>query len=316
MKRCLFPLLLSLLLASPACAERTMEASVQLTVGYSPRKATKSEAITLKTPKLAELMGMSAGNVLCVADASDHAKPWTFKHRSTAQVETDLSDKLSMEVLGYSEVGAFKEPAPMAPKKNVTLGRVTSTRTVKIKFSPAADFVCDFWGALVVNYVVTQEAGRPDASWLPLAASMKMAGIWGTSAEGERGAASLTMASGPLKHAISGDAATSLAGDAAASLPGSYSGTIATDCAGVGYSGKLDVRIGADSNVTPGWTNLGKLKGGKIETDGKVTGMSITIESASKGTVVIPYTGRVSGNSLSLTGQVDGFVSTITAQKQ
>lgn len=308
MQRCLFSLLLTLLLAAPACAERTLESAVQLTMGYSPRNATKSEAITLKTPKLAELMGMSAGNVICVADASDHTKPWTFKHRSTAQIETDLSDKLSMEVLGYSEVGTFKEPAPIAPRKNVTLGRVKSTRMVKIKLSPAADFICDFWGALVVNYVVTQEVGRTDASWLPLAASMNMAGTWGTSADGERAAASFTMASGPLKHAI--------AGDAAASLPGGYSGTIATSCAGVHHTAKLGVSIGADSSVTPSWTNLGKLEGGKIEADGRVTGMSITIESASRGTVVIPYTGRVSGNSLSLSGRVDGFASTITAQKQ
>jgi len=313
MSRCTFSLLVTLLLAAPACAERTLESAVQLTMGYSPRNATKSEAITLKTPELAELMGMSAGNVICVASASDHTKPWTFKHRSTAQVETDLSDKLSMEVLGYSEVGAFKEPAPIAPRKNVTLGRVTSTRIVKIKLSPAAEFICDFWGALVVNYVVTQEAGRTDASWLPLAASMKMAGTWGTSADGERAAASLTMASGPLKH---GPLKHAIAGDAAGSLLGGYSGTISINCAGVQHTARLGVSIGADSNVTPGWTNLGKLEGGKIEADGKVTGMSITIESASKGTVVIPYTGRVSGNSLSLSGRVDSFVSTITARKQ
>jgi hypothetical protein len=285
-----------------------LESVVTLTAEASPRSAVKSEGKTWKTATLTELMGMPAGSVICVADALDHTRPWVFKHRSTAAVETDLSDKLSMEVLGFSEVGTYKNPAPVAPTINVTLGRVTSSRIVKVKLTPKPDLICEFWGSLAVNYIVTQGAGRTDASWVPAGTSMKMAGIWGESAEADKGAASLTIVAGPFKRVA--------AVDVGASLVGTYSGTIHTNCAGVSYTNPMSIAIGTDGLVVPGPTNQGVLRGGSIVSSGAVTGMSITIKSASKGAVQIPYSGRVSGTTLSLKGQVGEFQSSITATRQ
>jgi hypothetical protein len=307
MKKLISSLPLSLLLVISSVAQLPVESVVTLTAESSPRSAATSEAKTWKTATLTELMGLLGGNVICVADALDHTKPWVFKHRSTSGVETDLSDKLMMEVIGVSEVGSHKNPAPVAPTKNVKLGRVTSSRTVKVKISPKPDLIFEFWGSLAVNYMVTQSAGRTDANWVPANASIRMAGIWGDSPEADMGAASLKMVVGAFKRVVAVDAAA---------LAGIYSGTIHTNCAGVSYTEKMRITIGADGAVVPDWTTQGALRGGSILSTGAVTGMSITIKSASRGSVEIPFSGSVSGTSLSLTGHVGEFQSSITATRQ
>jgi formylglycine-generating enzyme required for sulfatase activity len=146
---------------------------------------------------------------MCVGDAQDPTAPWVFKHRlyskvkGQAAVETDLSEKLSMEVLGYSEVGAVKSASASAPKSTVTLGKMTSTQTVKVRLLAREDVRCEMWGSLVVNYSVLQEAGRREASWVPGSISLKMLGVWAPEEGEEAGSAGLTVTMGAFKRAVS-----------------------------------------------------------------------------------------------------------------
>jgi hypothetical protein len=76
----------------------------------------------------------------------------TFKHvlpskvKGGSALETDLSDKVGMEVLGYSDVGTYKAASSVAPKFQTTLGRVTRNATVKLRVSPNEEMSFKFWG--------------------------------------------------------------------------------------------------------------------------------------------------------------------------
>ena len=206
MKKALFAACLTLVLSLSASAQLAMESAVQLSLSHAPRSAARASTKTLSGGSLIAEMGLSGGSILCVGDAQDRTAAWTFKHRLSSKVkgvdpvETDLSDKLSMEVLGYSEVGAAKLPSPTAPKRATALGKVTSTQTVRLKLDPKAGFSSEFWGSLVVNYTVTQEAGSTEASWVPGSMSMKLVG-WSIPEEGAlAGSAALTMTMGAFKR--------------------------------------------------------------------------------------------------------------------
>jgi hypothetical protein len=206
MKKALFAACLTLVLSLSASAQLAMESAVQLSLSHAPRSATRASTKTLSSGSLIAEMGLSGGSILCVGDAQDRTAAWTFKHRLSSKVkgvdpvETDLSDKLSMEVLGYSEVGAAKLPSPTAPKRATALGKVTSTQTVRLKLDPKAGFSSEFWGSLVVNYTVTQEANSTEASWVPGSMSMKLVG-WSIPEEGAlAGSAALTMTMGAFKR--------------------------------------------------------------------------------------------------------------------
>ena len=84
-----------------------MESVVALSVSYAPRMSAMMAVKTLSSNGLIQQMGLSGGRIVCVGDASDPLGGWTFKHvlpasgQGGAAVETDLSAKMSLEVLGY-----------------------------------------------------------------------------------------------------------------------------------------------------------------------------------------------------------------------
>ena len=209
MKRILLLVLITFVCSLSVSGQMPMESAVQLSLSYAPRSATKASAKTMSTGSLITQMGLSGGSIMCVGDAQDRTVPWVFKHRlyskvkGQAAVETDLSEKLSMEVLGYSEVGAVKSASASAPKSTVTLGKITSTQTVKVRLLAREDARCEMWGNLVVNYSVLQEAGRLEASWVPGSISLKMVGVWAPEEGGEAGSAGLTVTMGAFKKTVS-----------------------------------------------------------------------------------------------------------------
>lgn len=191
-------------------AQIPMESVTQFSLSCSPRTALKTTTSTMTNGSLIAQMGLSGGSLVCVGDARDRIAEWKFKHirvstlKGAPATETDLSGKIQMEVLGYSEVGTPGAPSTTPPRVSRTLGIVKSTRTVKVRFSPRQDLISEFWGSLVVNYSVIQEAGKTEAIWLPSAASMKLAGTW-TGEEGSAaGAASLTVTLGQFKRTAGG----------------------------------------------------------------------------------------------------------------
>jgi sulfatase modifying factor 1 len=168
-----------------------MESSVTLSLSYAPRAAAKASVKTLSSAELIREMGLAGGEIVCVVDASDTSAPWIFKHVLPAvhggggKVETDLSERIGLEVLGYSEVGGYKAPSLIAPKRSVTLGKVTRTQTIRISVEPRDGMFFEFWGSQVVGYSVVQRAGTTQGVWVPSSMSFTAAGVSGTGLEGE-----------------------------------------------------------------------------------------------------------------------------------
>lgn len=177
--------------SASALAQVPMESSVSLTLSYAPRAAAKASVKTLSSAALIREMGLNGGEIVCVADASDTSAPWTFKHVLPAvrggggKVETDLSERIALEVLGYSDVGGYKAPLLDAPKRAVTLGKVTRTQTIRVSVKPRDGMFFEFWGSVVVGYSVVQRAGMTQGVWVPGSMSFTAAGVGGTGLEGE-----------------------------------------------------------------------------------------------------------------------------------
>jgi formylglycine-generating enzyme required for sulfatase activity len=167
-----------------------MESALTLSVSYAPRSSSKSATKTLSSAGLIQQMGLSGGSIVCVGDASDPLGVWTFKHvlpskvKGGSAVETDLSGKIGMEVLGYSDVGTYKAASSVASKFQTTLGRVTRNATVKLRVEPSEGMSFEFWGGVTIGYSVVQRAGTTEAAWVPGAMSFTGAG---TSVTGEGG---------------------------------------------------------------------------------------------------------------------------------
>jgi formylglycine-generating enzyme required for sulfatase activity len=170
-----------------------MESAVTLSMSYAPRSSAKSATKVMSSAGLIQQMGLSGGwgNIVCVGDASDPMGGWTFKHvlpskvKGVSAVETDVSDKIGMEVLGYSDVGSYKEAAAVAPKAQVTLGRVSRNATVKMRVVPNEGMSFEFWGGMTIGYSVVQRAGTTEVAWVPGAMSFTGAGTVVTSEGGE-----------------------------------------------------------------------------------------------------------------------------------
>ena len=168
-----------------------MESAVTLSVSYAPRSSTVSATRALSSAGLIQLMGLSGGSIVCVGDASDPLGRWTFKHvlppkgKEGAVIETDVSDRIGMEILGYSDVGTYKAAATVAPKAQVFLGTVMRNATVKIWVYPSEGMSFEFWGGVTFVYSVVQRAGTTEAAWLPGAISISVAGTSVTSEGGE-----------------------------------------------------------------------------------------------------------------------------------
>jgi formylglycine-generating enzyme required for sulfatase activity len=161
-------------------AQVPMEAVVSFTVRSAPRSSAKTAVTTLSNSKLIGAMGLSGGGIVCVGDASDPSAPWTFKHvvpatKGGSAVETDLSDSISMEVLGYSDVGNPKEASSAAPTKDVMLGMVTRTQTVRMGIL-YGEKRSEVWGSMVVRYLVKQLAGKTGTVWMAGAGSFSGVG--------------------------------------------------------------------------------------------------------------------------------------------
>ncbi len=183
-------LLLCALVSVSVFAQVPMESAVTLSVSYAPRSSAKSATKTLSSAGLIQQMGLSGGSIVCVGDASDPLGVWTFKHvlpskvKGGSAVETDLSDKIGLEVLGYSDVGTYKSASSVAPKFQTTLGRVTRNATVKLRVEPNEGMSFEFWGGVTIGYSVVQRAGTTEAVWV--AGPMSFTGA-GTSVTGEGG---------------------------------------------------------------------------------------------------------------------------------
>jgi formylglycine-generating enzyme required for sulfatase activity len=168
-----------------------MESAVTLSVSYAPRSSAKPATKVMSSAGLIQQMGLSGGSIVCVGDASDPMGGWTFKHvlpskvKGVSAVETDVSDKIGMEVLGYSDVGSYKEATAVAPKAQVVLGRVTRNATVKMVVEPSEGMKFEFWGGMTIGYSVVQRAGTTEVAWVPGAMSFTGAGTVVTSEGGE-----------------------------------------------------------------------------------------------------------------------------------
>ena len=142
-------------------------------MSYAPRSSAKSATKTLSSAGLIQQMGLSGGSIVCVGDASDPMGGWTFKHvlpskvKGVSAVETDVSDKIGMEVLGYSDVGSYKEAAAVAPKAQVTLGRVSRNATVKMRVLPNEGMSFEFWGGMAL--VISQQGRARSTQHMHLA---------------------------------------------------------------------------------------------------------------------------------------------------
>ncbi len=184
-------LLLCALVSVSVFAQVPMESTVTLSVSYAPRSSAKSATKVMSSAGLIQQMGLSGGSIVCVGDASDPMGGWRFKHvvpakvKGGSTVETDLSDKIGMEVLGYSDVGTYKSAASLAPKFQTTLGRVTRNATVKMVVEPSEGMKFEFWGGMTIGYSVVQRAGATEAAWVPGAMSFSGAGTAVTSEGGE-----------------------------------------------------------------------------------------------------------------------------------
>jgi formylglycine-generating enzyme required for sulfatase activity len=115
--------------------------------------------------------------------------------------DTSLAGKMEMEVLGYSQVGKVNPAAAVAPKRSVTLGKVTRTSTVKVTVKLDDKSTFEFWGGLLCGYMVVQEKGRTDVTWTPLAMSMTLQGLTDPTETGARSTARLTMVFAAFKKA-------------------------------------------------------------------------------------------------------------------
>jgi sugar lactone lactonase YvrE len=191
-------------LAFEAMGQTPMESVASISLSASPRTAPKLSATSLSLSALFAQMGLPSGVLICSGNPLDRTQPWTFKHRKPAALkgetatDTELAGKLDVEVLGYSEVGTYKDPSATAPKVAVKLGSVTATKTVRLTVAPSVGTEFELWGSLVSAYTVTQEAGSTVASWFPSATSLKLVGTGGETGAA-KGSASATVLLGAFK---------------------------------------------------------------------------------------------------------------------
>lgn len=199
-------------LVGSAFGQVPMEGSVSLSVSYLPRSSAKAGGVTLNAAGLIREMGLSGGGIVCVGDGSDPSVPWIFKHVLPAvrgggpRVETDLSDRIGFQVLGFSDVVAYKEPLKVAPRKPFVLGKVTRTQTVRISIEPREGMFFEFWGSMVIGYSVVQQAGSTRGVWVP--GSMSFTAV-GTHERGGNGGA---LESASLKATMSAFRASEIPG--------------------------------------------------------------------------------------------------------
>ena len=200
-------LVLALSFAFKAGAQVPVESVANATLLHWPNSTTTLQTTTLKLSDLFARMGLSSGSLICTGNALDPFEALSFKHRKPAAIkggvptDTSLAGKMEMEVLGYSQVGKVNPTAAVAPKKSVTLGKVTRTSTIKVTVKLDDKSTFEFWGGLLCGYMVVQEKGRTDVTWTPLAMSMTLQGITDPTETGARSTARLTMVFAAFKKA-------------------------------------------------------------------------------------------------------------------
>lgn len=86
-------------------------------------------------------------------------------------------------------------------------------------------------------------------------------------------------------------------------------------CSEFDYSSPIDFTIDRNGNIDlPGYATGGYLQDGHIDSGGRVSGLSITVQSRSLGTLDIPYSGTDDDGHFSVSGtSVNGITSTIQA---
>ncbi len=96
---------------------------------------------------------------------------------------------------------------------------------------------------------------------------------------------------------------------------GTYTGTIRTYCSSFDYTDPITVTITPTGLVDMPGTNQGSLVSGTIDYTGAVSGSSITIYSQSQGYVTLTYRGSTDGGNLNLIANSGEFHSEITVSK-
>ncbi|SFK56067.1 VCBS repeat-containing protein [Methylorubrum salsuginis] len=97
---------------------------------------------------------------------------------------------------------------------------------------------------------------------------------------------------------------------------GTYTGTIHTYCADFNYSDPITFTISRSGVIDLPWSYQGKLSDGTIDGSGLISGLSITVQSLSLGSLRIDYAATSDGTHFSGSGSsINGIVSTITATR-
>jgi hypothetical protein len=100
---------------------------------------------------------------------------------------------------------------------------------------------------------------------------------------------------------------------ASASYVGRYEGGLHTYCAEFDYTDPVTVEVTEDGAASVSWSPQGIMSAGRVQPDGSIMGLSITVLSLSRGTVVIPYAARITNGVLSAQGASSGISSALTA---
>jgi len=94
---------------------------------------------------------------------------------------------------------------------------------------------------------------------------------------------------------------------------GLYSGKVHTYCPVFNYTDPVAVDVGAGGIVSVSWSPQGVFSAGHINANGVVSNLSITVQSLSRGTVIIPYTARISNHVFTAQGASGDITSVLIA---
>ena len=97
---------------------------------------------------------------------------------------------------------------------------------------------------------------------------------------------------------------------------GTYQGTLHTYCPEFDYSDPITFTISRTGVIDLPWSYQGKLADGTIDASGVISGISITVQSRSLGSLTIAYAATADGTNFQGSGRsVNDIISTITATR-
>lgn len=96
---------------------------------------------------------------------------------------------------------------------------------------------------------------------------------------------------------------------------GTYVGTIHTYCSEFNYTDRITFTIDENGYIDLPYSSQGELHDGRIDSSGRISGISISVYSQSLGKLKIPYSATDDGKSFKATGtSSNGITSTINAK--